>query len=363
MCGITGVISNDTIFYVSSVDNTFESHRVPVQIRIDPISAEFLVRLDTLDLTQKNLLLLDNKSLKAVSSEWLVNEKVISLEEYTSFIFEDESNLNVQLNVRSELNCPDSKIQTLDLVVSPIPQIPDTIFVCKYETTTVNAESGVLLYFYDDINQSNLKYKGNSLNSGILIQDSLIYYTGLSEFKESALDSVLLHIIPFETEILASPKTLILKNDRNVTFNSSNPEAVSWRWFLQGQLVETVASPILSLDTVGIYDIKLVVKNSEGCTDTSNLNYEVKLITGIDDNLSDNIIVYPNPAEDHFIMEHVSGISIQELRIYNTLGEEVDLIRMKNSDHFNTSNLSGGIYFIIGKVENSNFRKRIVIRK
>jgi len=359
----TGAIVKDTTFYVSSVQDIFESHKVPVNIIIDNISADFKVRLDTLDLSKKNLLSFENQSTNATSSEWFVDELSIGTASNETFTFDTQNSLNVKLNVLSALNCPDTKTQVVDLIASIKPQIPDTIFVCKFDSTLVSDENGGVIYFYNDKNMTSLTHKGLSLKSGEMLQDRLVYYTGVSSFRESSLDSVLLHVIPFETEIIASPETLVLADERNVTFTASNSDAIGWRWYIQNELIETVANPVLRFDTAGIYQIKLVVKNLEGCSDTSSLAYEVKLITRLNDDISTDIWIYPNPAVSQFRIEHKSGGSIKNIKLFNALGRNIQVHQESNSNTYNVSNLPNGIYFVLGTLNNSNFSSRIVVRK
>lgn len=359
----TGVIVKDTTFFVSSVQDIFESHKVPVKIIIDNISADFRVKLDTLDLGIKNLLSFENKSTNATSSEWFVDELSIGTTANETFAFDTQNSLNIKLSVLSALNCSDAKTQVIDLTTSIKPQIPDTIFVCKFDSTIIIDNNGGALYFYNDRNMTSLTHKGISLKSGELLQDRIVYYTGVSSYRESSLDSVLLHVIPFETEIIASPETLVLTNGRNVTFTASNSDAINWRWYIQNELIETVENPVLRFDTAGIYQMKLIVKNLEGCTDTTSLEYEVKLITKLNDDISADILIYPNPAVSQFSIEHKSGGSIENIKLFNTLGKNVQVNRKSNSNTYNVSNLPNGIYFVLGTLNNSNFSRRIVVRK
>ncbi|WP_346880991.1 T9SS type A sorting domain-containing protein [uncultured Algibacter sp.] len=83
-------------------------------------------------------------------------------------------------------------------------------------------------------------------------------------------------------------------------------------------------------------------------------------ILSIEDNILNNVTLYPNPAKDKI---NISGKvpNIENVTIYNTLGELV--INQKNdfTKGINTSNLEPGLYVVSINTLNSNISKRILI--
>lgn len=356
----SGPINSDTTFYVSSMDMTFESQKVPANITIDKITSNFEIRLDTLNLSKKNLLVFDDLSENSVAIEWFANDLSIS---NPNFEFSSETSLNIKQKVSSGLGCLDSLTQSIDLITSQKPQIADTIRVCKFDSARVRPGNGSTFYFYNDKALTNLIHKGTSLSSGPQEQDSLIFITGVSDYRESEPDSVLLKTIPFETEITATPEFLIIEQGRNVNFSSTNQDAVSWKWSIGGEPSETVSSPNLTFNEIGSYEIQLIAENAEGCLDTAFLTYEVRNVTDLPTPPNDDIVIYPNPANEVLIVQNKSDLTISNLKMYNSLGAKVYLeINNQNSTYeISTIKLPIGLYIITGETGKHIFHRRILI--
>ncbi len=76
----------------------------------------------------------------------------------------------------------------------------------------------------------------------------------------------------------------------------------------------------------------------------------------VDENFGDNIIIYPNPASDRLRVN--STIDIENIEIYNTMGEK---ILTGNLNDINLSGLSSGVYTIkIITIDNKESYRRFV---
>lgn len=89
-----------------------------------------------------------------------------------------------------------------------------------------------------------------------------------------------------------------------------------------------------------------------------------KLISGVDETAqNDGIDVYPNPTNG-LVNIHVSEeLSIQEITVYNTMGQQVvHTIQPENKEHTTQLKLNGqpGMYFIFIKTEKGSSVKKIV---
>lgn len=112
-----------------------------------------------------------------------------------------------------------------------------------------------------------------------------------------------------------------------------------------------LSSISVSYSTIGEKDIKLIVEDVEGLTDTLIINKHLNIVPVIIDEqeAAQNISFYPNPSNGiiDIIIEKFTGRA--NLYIYNSLG----ILVMKNVIDFasgkariNISNLPGDIYFI-----------------
>lgn len=53
-------------------------------------------------------------------------------------------------------------------------------------------------------------------------------------------------------------------------------------------------------------------------------------------------MAYPNPAREHITF---SGNDIQEVVVYNALGQLMDVVKAEDNATLSTSNYSNGVYF------------------
>ncbi|MFK7785658.1 MAG: M14 family zinc carboxypeptidase [Crocinitomicaceae bacterium] len=83
---------------------------------------------------------------------------------------------------------------------------------------------------------------------------------------------------------------------------------------------------------------------------------------GIDEEVKDGILIYPNPAESCFYIQGISGTF--NLTLYNALGQIVcRKMNSSSSDAFDTSSLSSGVFQAKIEANGSTFWKKIVVNK
>ncbi len=109
-----------------------------------------------------------------------------------------------------------------------------------------------------------------------------------------------------------------------------------------------------------VYYIQVDGKNDEFYGNFTLYINEWPLATE-DINISQNIIIYPNPVKDNFI---ISGIECAEISIYNTSGTLVKkLENHKNNTPISISNFNSGLYYINIIQDNNTITKTISIIK
>ena len=84
-------------------------------------------------------------------------------------------------------------------------------------------------------------------------------------------------------------------------------------------------------------------------------------ITGIDDNIYNNISIYPNPVDDILSIE--TETQIDEIAIYDIYGRQALSQRVNKSTSqqvVDVANLKAGVYFIKIKTDKENIVKRFV---
>lgn len=110
----------------------------------------------------------------------------------------------------------------------------------------------------------------------------------------------------------------------------------------------------------GIYTV--VITDANGCSSSST--FVVGLSVGIATaNLSsDEVSVYPNPANEYITILDRNGFNMDKVEIYNALGQTVYTAEPQNSKvEINTSSFSQGVYLVRIQVKDKVLSTRICI--
>ncbi len=136
----------------------------------------------------------------------------------------------------------------------------------------------------------------------------------------------------FKLTTIVEPDTL------NVTFISSNNKVVTIdKNGLLTAVAEGTANIVATIDALGFLD-----------TATCEVTVTSKTTTSINNNITQNIKIYPNLVSNGFIME---SSELCVLDIYNQIGKKVKTIKLTSNKQFiDVSNLQSGVY--IAKVGN-----------
>ena len=158
-----------------------------------------------------------------------------------------------------------------------------------------------------------------------------------------------------EANLNPSPKAdfTFSRNGTDVAFkDNSSDDAIYREWDFgdNSKKVFNVINPVHFYDSVGSYNVCLIVKNSYDCADTTCKDVDVVTsLLKIDAN--SNIKVYPNPVENKLMISASDiNISPENAIIYDMIGREVysKTLNIIGSDIFmmDVSDLPGGIYLL-----------------
>ncbi|WP_445721437.1 T9SS type A sorting domain-containing protein [Flavobacterium sp.] len=86
---------------------------------------------------------------------------------------------------------------------------------------------------------------------------------------------------------------------------------------------------------------------SANCTLSTN-NFE----------LSKQVVIYPNPAKDHFQIDLENSLELKAITVYNNLGQQV---LITNTSNVNTNSLSKGMYYVEIVTNAGKANKKIII--
>jgi PKD repeat protein len=139
-------------------------------------------------------------------------------------------------------------------------------------------------------------------------------------------------------------------NGESIDFtDKSSFGPTSWQWEFPGgtpsQSAEQNPQAII-YEQPGIYEVSLTVTNNLGTDALTKKCYtEVELLEGYaTQTIPENPFIYPNPARDYIFVQSEFP---EEIRIFNSLGQEVYHAVTGNKDHrIDVSNLPEGLYFL-----------------
>lgn len=104
---------------------------------------------------------------------------------------------------------------------------------------------------------------------------------------------------------------------------------------------------------------------SNNCnSNTASVLLTVNFCTSIDKNglTQNNLSVFPNPNNGEFTIKSIETISLD---LINQLGQVIKVITLNetNNHQVNISNVANGIYFIVGKGNNSSINQKVIVNK
>lgn len=343
-----GPITSNTTIYVSGVYNQFESLRTPITINLEGFQADFSLLIDTLS-TDHNVIAL--ASADQNTFEWFLDDSSMGSDESIT-IPATQVSFTIRLDVANGAGCTISTTKDFQFSSSTIPSQSD-LSVCANEQAIVRPGNGSIFGFYADESLSTLIKKGKEL---VLEDQTKIFIVGLDDGLPSTPVEVNISYEVFDLEILASAE--VISNKNRVTFSTNPSDGIqSFKWFVDGSLVETSANPILFFENTA-YEVVLAGVNIAGCVqnDTIQLDYTVIPPLGIEDEAY--FTAYPSPSNGHLTIlseENINALSVWDITGKNllnlpTLKETIDL-----------THLPSGIYILKAEINHSRYQKRIII--
>jgi hypothetical protein len=254
--------------------------------------------------------------------------------------------------------------QGIDMVVDNAENVYAT---GNYEDT-VDFDPGVGVYNQTTLNSRNSSYILKLSQCKVLASDnviacdSLIWIDGKTYFQSTqsayftlpspmGCDSVIclnLNIPQIDTTISLST------NGASFIANQSN---ASYQWIDCNNGYTPIPGDTLQIFTPTVNGDYAVEINLDACVDTSacvnisNVSIKETQLSGIK--------LYPNPNSGKFILD-LGDLKAREIKILNSIGQEIFVVKDKNSQLFNL-NLKSGVYIVQIFTENENTSLRFVV--
>lgn len=317
-------VTTDTLVYVSQVEDGHESDREAVAIVVYDVVPEYTV-VSALDSANVDYLWLINTTPASAEASWVING--IATQGDTIVYDASFSQLDITLTVVSDFGCSGTVREIANLEPAPLPEFIPPAIICRGDEVVVAPANGTYFGFFEANDPA-----GTLIKSENVIFDSLTQPVDLRIFGlDGGIpgDTLEVALIPnaFDFKILATPDTLYLDQDRSVDF-SVDSTVLSPHWFVNDELIERVASPIFSFDSAGVYQIKAMAQDEEGCVHTEIRDYlvfaETPIVLGI--TLAEELKVFPNPVrstlriDTQFEIKHLSVFDLKGTLLLESSG-------------------------------------------
>jgi len=231
------------------------------------------------------------------------------------------------------------------VTVNPLP-----VVTANASATTVCAGTSVTL---TGGGASSYAWTGGVTNGIGFIPSSTTTYAVLGTDSNNCYNTatIIIHVKPLPD----------ITTSLNGTIITSNQNGAAYQWFdcsNNNAIISGQTSPSYTATTNGSYAVIITLN---GCTDVSacvNVN-----IAGIDHIVNNNqFTVFPNPNKGEFTIQSTSEGFYS---VIDELGNVIQKLKLNATNNYTTniSNLSNGIYFIVGFNDNQITRQKIVVTK
>ncbi len=168
-----------------------------------------------------------------------------------------------------------------------------------------------------------------------------------------------LELLPPVADFTAD-QTTITEGDTVYFSDLSLNNPTGWEWTFMGGTPESSneQNPMVIYETPGTYGVMLTVTNEAGSNTLIKNDYiTVEVATGIENPISENVKLYPNPANNQLNFENISGF--ETITISNIIGQTVLKSSINSNSHtLDISGLEQGTYFV--KIESAG---QVVLKK
>ncbi|UXP31800.1 S8 family serine peptidase [Reichenbachiella agarivorans] len=360
----TPALYESQTYYVSSTATENESVKIPVEVTVDPIMARFRYLPDTIDLSSSEMIWISDESTHAATRSWQLNGVSAGNNMTLTRVVSALTQMEILLTATSMDGCESKVSERVSFATSTQPGVNQNTIrrVCEKDLVWSQPRYGEYFAFYADEGLTRLVAKGKQAYLGPVLTDTSFYITNITDYHQSAAVELEIKVNSFDPTLTASPDQLILAESQYARFSASpDSEIASYQWYMDGQLIETTKTLNYTFFDAGNYAMELVAMSKLGCYDTLVMDYRVSstVLSGTESNQME---VYPNPANSllHIDVEYKA---IQGLQVFSVLGQRYEISWVSWDDGMtavSVSHLPSGVYFLEGRWNDEEFRRRFV---
>lgn len=338
----------DTIFYVVNVNGDFESAAAKTSVNVIHPEMGFEYDIDTTNVDEKYALMIYNSLGQTEGMEWWIDGSLIGTGNEINYVYDNQPFEITQIKVDS-IGC----IDTLHLNVTPeYSKIPvlNNIMVCKNEGVTITPQNGSLFYFYKDGALSQLAHKGRSWRIEGISENQKVYVTCVDSLLESGSASIEVTIDPVKALIDVVADTINIVHENTVEMTNKSINAMDSYWISSTGTFDTASIISEIYDQPGTYEYTLIAEGYTGCYDTAYQNIQVISITGLENQLFQNVRIFPNPAFDELTIDlgknSNQSMEFELIDIFGHRQRKFMFAQGQSIYQFNLQSINKGLYFI-----------------
>ena len=134
----------------------------------------------------------------------------------------------------------------------------------------------------------------------------------------------------------------------------------SYLWHFGEGKTSTEENPLHAYNRKDQFTVSLLVITNYGCPDSTTKFDFVDLFLANQEMAKGKIELFPNPSSNSITLK--SNIQIQELSLYNSLGELIEQVDIKEFNYVIKRQLSGMYYLKITDINHHIYMEKIIFR-
>lgn len=300
----------------------------------------------------------------AASYTWNFGDGNTSAEANPSHTYTEEGDYEVTLVVSN--SCGDvSEVQSISIQSSPTASFTSDMtsgcapLTVAYTSTSSNAVSYSWTFEGGNPSQSDDE------NPVVEYVTSGVYAVSLTVTNGVGSDQIMEESY---MEVLASPEEdFTVSSDGLTVMINYGGDATGLVWDLgNGNMINSLDDFTIEYEEEGEYTITLTGTNA--CGDFTIMKTLVLRSSSTEENFKDDILLYPNPAQDEVVLSSTAGFKdYDRVIMYNNIGQVlIEEMVSKNQIEddklsLNISEYDAGTYIILLKGSNENKRYRLII--
>ncbi len=230
------------------------------------------------------------------------------------------------------------------------PPIVAEIEICSGESVILTPQTGVNHRFYKDPHLTTLLGEGESYTTPFLSKSQSFYFTPYEDGYQGNTEQIKIVIKESLLDFSFTPDTLIISKNTGVQFTDHSKNTISRNWTFIDGFTTSDSTFSKEFDVPGAYAIRLVSEFENGCINSLEKQLVALNITGTENVLKSDFMIYPNPTQGEFTITGVlDNIKPTTITVFDTIGKTVYTSLIYKNDVTKTIDLQflkQGVYLI-----------------